>query len=263
MKYRAYIIFHKHLYPSCYEGVSEESMQNLSFFSVNRDIEKSYDSSFDAQVLKEWELPIYNPNMQRSNYCETSVYFHLAANSERLVEPYDYIGCFQYDMKFKQETFDMITRIFREEYPRDKNIVFYYHKEQAYNLLGSSVVGPVGEECLIHEGYKQILDRYNQMFGTAHEYGDIVYEDIFQYHAFLLHKEQFYKVVHFIVYITPFVINILTPLAGVTHIPYTFETIWGFVLMLQKRENPRMKWIRLPGIEHRSDIKDHAWKEGI
>jgi len=238
-------------------------MKNLTFFSVNRDIEKSYDSSFDKQVIKEWEQPVYNPNLQKNNYCETSVYFHLVANAQTLVHPYDYIGCFQYDMKFRQETFDMIDRVLTEEYPGDRNIVFYYHKEPAYSMLGSSVVGPVGQECLSHEGYKEILDRYNQMFGTAHEYGDIVYEDIFQYHAFLLHKEQFYKVVHFIISITQHVANFLTPIAGAVHIPYTFETIWGLVLMLQKRENPKMKWVRLPGIDHRSDIKDHAWKERV
>jgi hypothetical protein len=259
MKYRAYIIFHKYLYKSCYEGVSEESMQNLSFFSVNRDIEKTYDPSFDAQVLKEWEQAIYNPSMQKSNYCETSVYFHLAANSETLVEPYDYIGCFQYDMKFRQETFDMIRRVFTEEYPYDKDIVFYLYKEPAYIFLGSSVVGPDGEECLNHTGYIEILQRYNEMFGTSHAYCDLVYEDIFQFHAFLLHKEQFYKVVQFIVNITPFVMDNLK--YRLKHIPYTFDTIWGFVLMLQKRENPRMKWIRLPGIEHRDDLKDHAWKD--
>jgi hypothetical protein len=99
--FQIFVIYHKVLYAKCYEKLPPELFQYLTFVAVNPAIEKIYPPS-NFSLIKEWELPLYNPRYQQKGYNENSVLFHLYLNG--ILKKYDYVGFCQYDMIFEDFT---------------------------------------------------------------------------------------------------------------------------------------------------------------
>ncbi len=93
-----FIVFHKLIHDECYKYISNEILDKyFTFIAVNKDIPKQY-NPYRYKVIKEWELPIYDPTFQQRGYNENSAIYHIFVN--KLHEKYKYIGFFQYDMMF-------------------------------------------------------------------------------------------------------------------------------------------------------------------
>ena len=95
MSLEIFVIFHKKIYPEMYEELDDEEKACLSFIAVNEEIEK--DVPNDIKYIKEWDLPIYNKDWQENNWMNGGVNHHIVMNK---LSDADYIGFFQYDMKF-------------------------------------------------------------------------------------------------------------------------------------------------------------------
>jgi hypothetical protein len=214
---------------------------------VNDTIEKQYSDTFAHCVLKESQFPIFDPSMQADKFCESSVWLHLYRNSAQFVEPYDFIGCFHYDMSFTNEFLHYINTVWEIDHPGDTDVVFYFQLEYGLDHFGSTVKNNVTGvyETFTHIDWSMLLLYYNKYFGTNHEYCHIVHDMFPGFHSFLLHKAMFYKLASFIDRILPWVREKLQ--GNFQHMPFTLETIWGLLLLLQKRENPRLKFIKLRG----------------
>jgi len=96
-----FVVFHKLIFDTCYENIPQEDLDKyFTFIAVNKDIEKIYTPN-KYKIINEWELPIYDNNFQEKGYNENSAMYHVYIND--LHVPYDYIGFFQYDMKFNND----------------------------------------------------------------------------------------------------------------------------------------------------------------
>ena len=92
MALSVFVIFHDTLDKRNYEQLSKEEFDMITFLCVNESIEKTYDTDFFKNVVYEWKLPIYDPNLQRKHVCdntmipkshfnETGVHWHIAVNT--------------------------------------------------------------------------------------------------------------------------------------------------------------------------------------
>jgi len=256
--FQFYVVFHKQLYRDCYSGIPEEEFRKyITCMAVNKNIEKTYDPWFEPSVMREYELPWNTPVYQNSRFCESSVYLHLYENFNTLVDKYDFIGCLHYDMRIKSAMFDKIKEHINDH--QDNDLMFYFDVKWGFLQFGTSSYNDKlqKEELLVHNGWMTVLNEYNKFFKTSHEYRVIVYEHMPLFHTFMMHKSVFARIVPFIKGIIPLIIQFLH--GNTRHLPYALETLWGMMLMLNKRENPNMKWVKLHGIIHDENIKDN-WK---
>jgi len=97
MSLEIFVVFHKKIYEENYRDLTETEKKCLTFIAVNENIPKEYDSS-RFKVIKEWEFPIYHPELQGIlKFNENSVLRHVFENGRAIT---DYIGFAQYDMYF-------------------------------------------------------------------------------------------------------------------------------------------------------------------
>ena len=100
MSTHIFIIFHSKIFDECYSRIPRDVLKNnFTFVAVNPTIPKSYTQN-KYNVINEWELPVYNPDLQRLNHKENSVLHHVHANGLHL--PHKKVGFFQYDMNFNK-----------------------------------------------------------------------------------------------------------------------------------------------------------------
>jgi len=94
-----FIYFESNINDACYSTIPKDILKNnFTFVACNPLIPKSYDIT-KYHVIKEWELPVYNSDLQKQGYKENSVLYHVYAND--LHEKYDKIGFFNSFISFK------------------------------------------------------------------------------------------------------------------------------------------------------------------
>ena len=109
MSLSVYVIYHDLLNWENYKQLEPEEFNLITFVCVNKDLEKKTDFT-PKRVIFEWELPVYDPNLQRKHVCdetmvpkshfnETGVHWHLAVNKVCKTE---YIYVCHNDMIFTQ-----------------------------------------------------------------------------------------------------------------------------------------------------------------
>lgn len=107
-----FIVFHSRIYDQCYADVPQDMLDKyFTFVAVNEKIPKEYTAG-KYKVVNEWDLPIYNADLQGNGYKENSVLYHIFMN--KLHEPYTRIGFFQYDMVFDK---NVVSDILAEKDP--------------------------------------------------------------------------------------------------------------------------------------------------
>jgi hypothetical protein len=256
--YMWYIVFHKTLFRECYADLSEETFAaHMRPMAVNGAIEKKVDPWFAPYVLEERKLPCYDPFLQASRFCESSVYHHMYRNWPTLVEPYDFVGCLQYDMKVDQTLFTCMNETLRS-HPSPPSVLFYYHIDTAYAHLGNWIPRADGSnECLGFEGWKEIIDMYNASWKTSHTIEDVANAQIPLFHTFSIHKTIFGKIMTFAMKATPRIFELLG--YNTRHLPFHLERLLGILLYLEKKEGRLTTWIQLPNIEHSDTLKDNSW----
>jgi len=248
MNYKPYIIFHKTIYETCYKDLSANNFDKLTFFGVNSKIKKMVPKSYMDKIIIERNLPYYNPLWQHSGFCEDSVFLHVYKNPEMLLNDYDYVGFFQYDMIMENSLFDTIDTMLKNHQEPYK-LFFYYHKENSYRHLDQVI-------CL--QGWQIILSIYNQTFSTHHTMELLISNDIPLYHCYVLPKDIFNKMMMFFEKVFPIIFELLG--CDSRHLPYHLERCHGMFLLFQHIENHLPHWIKLPGLTHSDSLKD-PWQQ--
>jgi hypothetical protein len=110
MSVKIFVVFHKSIDERLiFDSFSKAEIEGLfALYAVN---EKNSSKSVTritgqqsvlnratSNVIFEYHLDWYNPDLQRRGFCETSCYVHILKN--KLYEPYEYIGVTQYDMRW-------------------------------------------------------------------------------------------------------------------------------------------------------------------
>jgi len=129
-----FIVFHKCIFDDCYKNIPDDILQKyFTFVAVNPKIEKFYTKG-KYKIVNEWELPIYDPTFQERGYNENSVIYHTFVNN--IYKEYDYIGFFQYDMKFNTNIIDFLQMHINTEilkyFPHDTH-TFRYCTDSTWN----------------------------------------------------------------------------------------------------------------------------------
>lgn len=250
MNYQFYIIFHKDLYKECYKDLKQEYYDKIKFFAVNSKILKKVPEKNlkDNKIIIERELPYYNPLWQHSNFCEDSAFLHVYKNHELLLDSYDYIGFFQYDMILNNDIFEQLEFTLQNHPEKDK-LLFYFYKENSYRHLDQVI-------CL--DGWRIIIDIYNKLFNTNHSVDLVVINDIPLYHCYVMPKNIFNKMMQFLESVFPVLFELLG--CETKHLPYHLERCHGIFLFFQLVENKLPHWFQMPGIIHSDDLKD-PWQQ--
>ena len=97
---KVFVVFHETLHPGCYEALDADEFDMLTFVAVNPSVPKTYDETRFTRVIKEWELPTYDPTLQERGYCENSVLGHAHLNG--LYAPGDRVLFLQWDMALER-----------------------------------------------------------------------------------------------------------------------------------------------------------------
>ena len=247
--FRFYIIFHKFLTKVAYEKLDPEYLNKYCrFVAVNRTIEKHVDPSFFPLLFEEASLPNYNPFLQHNKFCESSVFIHTNTNAELLLNPYGFVGFLQYDMVLQDEMFKGIEYTLATVENPEKKLFVHFTENSARHLIQG-----IGEE-----GWKHIIELYNKIFSTHHTLDEVLQSNIPLYHAYLVPKVIFKKMMMFADKSIPRIFEMLG--SNTHHLPYHIERSHGIFLILQTLDKHIDTWYHLPGIEHRDDLKD-PWQE--
>ena len=153
-----YVVYHKTVYNNFYQTISEDNKKQIVFYGVKDKIE-------NAPSIYEYELPVYNKNLQELRYNESSAFYHIYEN--KLHQNLSYIGFAQYDMIINNETINTIkTQI--SETPTIF-AAFFVIEESKQALHGSInlIVEPISF-------FGSILDNYNNFFLTDYKKDDIM-----------------------------------------------------------------------------------------
>jgi hypothetical protein len=125
-----FVIFHKKYFPDMYEELDDEEKACLTFVAVNENIEK--EGELPEKYVKEWELPLYDPDWQKNNWMNGGVNHHIVLNK---VSKADYIGFVQYDMKFPKGSIHKLKKML------NPNIGVSLKTMNLHDLLATSTYG--------------------------------------------------------------------------------------------------------------------------
>jgi hypothetical protein len=242
VSYRIYVIYHKFLTLEAYKDLDMKYIQDhVQFVGVNGKIQKTIPSELAPYSFEERELQNFDPFMQANRFCESSVFFHVARNEERLLKPYDFVGFLQYDMILKNSLFEEIDRSIENT----EQILFYHFKDKSYPHLNQAIG---------FQGWTHILNIYNILFGKNHTIDAVLNNEIPLYHSYMMHKNMFLKMMFFAHHSIPRIFEMLGH--DTRHLPYHIERSHGIFLLLQKLDGHLTKWIELPGVDHKPELKD-------
>jgi hypothetical protein len=241
--FQIHVIFHKFLIPECYEDLSGADIERyVRFFAVNAKIPKEIPSALQPYVLQERQLPWYNPFLQHNRFCESSAFFHVWKNPDIFQKKY--IGFFHYDMVLKRE---MIT--FLEENTGGADEILFVHSALIARQHLCQVI-PL-------ENWNIMVKMYNAIFQTNHTIYDVLDKEIPLYHTFVIHHTTFHRMMSYAEAVIPYLFEMIR--FDTNPLPYMLERLHGVFLALQRLDG-KIRWLPLPGVTHRDDLKD-SWKQ--
>ena len=105
---RVYIVCHKTSYPHLADAADDR----LRWYVVNDAIPDKTIAAPPASVVREWDLPVYEPALQAQGCREASAFFHALANPA--LRDAEYIGFAQYDMRIPSAALDAFEAAARD-----------------------------------------------------------------------------------------------------------------------------------------------------
>jgi GR25 family glycosyltransferase involved in LPS biosynthesis len=153
-----YNIWHNKLFDHCYEELDEHSLNDIIMYDVNPKYNKVYNKDKNFNIVREYELDIYDKTLQETNYCQTSCLYHVFLNN--LYKDLDYIGFIQYDMVLDKDFIYDIQNIIKN----GSNDTYFY------SLL---VANKIDVKYICNPYPNSILEKYNTYFNTSHSYDSI------------------------------------------------------------------------------------------
>jgi len=184
-----YIIYHKILYNHFYETLSEDNKKYITFYGVKN---KVSNTQFDAQCIYEYELPLYNKELQEKHYNESSAFYHVYKNC--LHTPFDYVGFLQYDMILPNNSIDAIKNTIQCN--PNIPIIFASHfvNEESQSQLHGSLqlyIKPISN-------FGSILENYNMFFGKKYTLAEIKDSPWIMCNMFVIPKYMYEKYMRWI-----------------------------------------------------------------
>jgi hypothetical protein len=108
MTLRVYIVCHKTSYPHLADAADDR----LRWYVVNEAIQDKTIAAPPESVVREWDLPRYEPELQAQGCREASAFFHALANPG--LRDAQYVGFAQYDMRIPSSALDAFEAAARD-----------------------------------------------------------------------------------------------------------------------------------------------------
>lgn len=178
-----FVTFHKVIHDNLYQYLNKYQKQLLTFYGV-RDRQIPDDTELD--VIYEYDLPFYNPSLQKLRYNEGSTMYHVYHND--VFDDNRFIGFFQYDMKFDSSEINVIDNICKTE-TEPFVVAPFFATDYSKQTLGGSIQ-------LIFEdltGFGIPLDNYNKFFNTNHTKEDVLSQPFIMCNCFVVPVHLFKK----------------------------------------------------------------------
>ena len=177
-----YNVFHHKIFDKLYDKCPA-MLDHTTFFGVNEKFPKEYNKAKPYKVVNEWQLPIYDAKQQANGYCQTSALYHVYRN--KLYEPYDYVGCMQYDMEFLHYA-DVIIK---QEIAKPGPEPLFYLLKGDMHIPRLGLLTPYQDEqersCLAH------YNKYNGTSWTERTVNKPLRDNYIMLHTFLVPKKSF------------------------------------------------------------------------
>ncbi|MBU3619669.1 hypothetical protein [Polynucleobacter sp. JS-Fieb-80-E5] len=199
---------------------------------IGKDGVENTDLANAPGVTLEYQLDIYNPELQQQGYMETSCFLHILSNN--LFPDSDLIGVTQYDMRWTEKSASLLRKIARGESQEGlvnkiKRLVrsainpAFVAPQIAYAQVGGKIMDSAGQLSPMTASYAfnwpYLIESYNNFFGTDWSMNDLRNQPLTLWQTYLLPRAVFIKLAS---WLKTFVEEV-TPWANKA--PY--ETHWG------------------------------------
>ena len=251
MKIKIFVVFHKALDEKIFSKFSGQEIDTYFIkYAVNHEFLKKviYKNIYrkltkrrvDPNLVCEYALPKYNPELQKRGFMETSCYVHILEN--KLYQGHDYIGVCQYDMRWTAEA-------------RQTLLDLKANTAQDNTAWGISVGQLMSSEKVFHQfafpeqlDWGFLLNSYNQFFKTSWTSEIFVQKPFTLFQTYLLPVAEFVALAQWLKSLT----DALFPWAN--QAPY--PTHWGHLAGCVERAESLFFAARLH--EHRLNFKELA-----
>jgi hypothetical protein len=188
-----FITFHKEIYDSFYNGLSDESLSALTLYGVREKCKCSH----NIKILYEEELPNYNPELQKRKYNEGSTMWHIYKN--RIHKSSKYVGFFQYDMIFGENIVQQILDVIQTPCDGTLPIIFGF-----FFIIPESIARCDGTIQFIKQWGDTdtggLLDHYNAFYGRKYTFEDISKQPYIMCNTYILPSVLFEKMMTWMVH---------------------------------------------------------------
>ena len=242
MSLKINIVFHKTLYSDAYSSLPFSFVKDhFRFIAVNDDIKKDIPTELEPLIFYENQFELYKSQLQKEHYKENSLLIHYYLNPSEF-ESADFIGFFQYDMRFS-ELFAQHIDIMKDLMKKNRNQIFVLNSQNSLIHL-TNILAP--------SDWQKIINIYNFVYETNHEINDIMKDDIPLWNSYILPSHICKELVAFLSKISDEARLILAnrdkldPLS----FPIIMEFTNGVFLQLYSKDNNCRDWYTLNGIYH-------------
>lgn len=230
-----YIVYHNKIYDNNTNTFHREHMkQSLIWYAVNEKIVKTpYQSIPEESHIREWELPIYNPLYQMSNFYQNSAFLHIFWNN--LHTKTKYIGFAQYDMSLDANELLAMELLMKDDNTNTAYIAFPYSPVILYN----DIYTPQFWE-------ETFLKPYNTFYNTNHTPSNIIAMPLPLLHTFIIPSWFFAHMMPFVEKVIPTVLRNLQ--WDTRHLAGTLERIFALCISFGIQEQKINNVVKLNGI---------------
>lgn len=230
-----YIVYHNNIYEQNTSTFHKDHIkQSLIWYAVNEKINKpQYPNIPEASHIKEWELPIYNPLYQMTNFYQNSAFLHIFWNN--LHTKTKYIGFAQYDMSLDANELLAVELLMKDDNANTAYVSFPYNP---LILLNELYTDAFWEETF--------LKPYNTFYNTNHTFSNIMAMPLPLLHTFIIPSWFFAHMMPFVEKVIPTVLRNLQ--WDTRHLAGTLERIFGLCISFGIQEQKINNLVKLNGI---------------
>lgn len=252
MTIKVFNVWHNKIFDDLVQ-IPQSQYDRLVWFGVNERYDKDYNRDKGYQIMFEYELPMYRPELQQKWYCQTSCMYHCYKN--RLYEGVEYVGFLQYDCRIRNDFFDDMEnqlKTLSKEVP-----IFYMHLLSLEETL---------RWCsgLCDDHPNAALTHYNAFFNTNYTSHDIIAANAYlpYNHVFVIPSTMFDRMMRWICEYIDVIESTPEAWPSTFSRPEFLERCHGLFLAIEQVSNPDIKLVPL-SVEHDQSYKKLTIDRGL
>lgn len=217
-----FIVYHDKIYEETLADFKDKSI--FTYYGVKKE---------NKIGINETELERYDPKLQVIKMYNNSAFFHLYWNREYLKTKY--IGFGQYDMIYKEKSFNTIL-----ENLKDNRILVAYFPHP-FSALGNVL------------DWSKVIQNYNSYYNTQHSLDSIKHLPLCLIHAFIIPTDYFLHIMPWVEHLLSYILRDLE--FNVRHLAGCLERVFALAISCGINEKRFNKIIHLADVEHSDSLR--------